>query len=211
MRKKLAERQANKQISLLGICALIIGGAVCVGLAYRAVQNAPAGFQINAGEALVGGPFELVDSAGMTVTEKILMKPINFVYFGFTHCPDFCPTELHNLAFATEELQKRDIGSQTIFITVDPKRDTPEIVGEYARYFDESFIGLSGSMEQMRRVAQAYRVYVAYGDPDIDGDYAVDHSTLVYAMNDKGRFITHFSANTDPVEIAETLQRALSE
>lgn len=157
------------------------------------------------GEALIGGPFQLVGGDGAVVTEEVLDLPVNFVYFGFTNCPDFCPAELANLAEARKALAEQGVRSKTVFITVDPDRDTPEVVSEYAKFFDDGAIGLSGDAEQVRKAAAAYRVYYQLAEPDESGYYAVDHSTLVYAMDANGRFIQHFTANTSPEEIVSDL------
>lgn len=193
------------------LTAIVLMVASVIGLA-TAIWIAPSapgsGALDGSGQALIGGPFTLVDGDGAPVTEAVLSKPVNFVYFGFTHCPDFCPTELANLAEAKRALAERGVESRIIFITVDPARDTPAVVGEYARYFDSEAIGLTGSAEQVAEAASRFRVYYQLGEPDLEGDYAVDHSTVVYAMDADGRFIRHFSYGTPPDAIADALAAA---
>lgn len=197
-------------LSALAFLAMAaVGVAISISLSGGGDRAATSGSLGSTGTALIGGPFTLVDGDGETVTEAVLSSPVNFVYFGFTHCPDFCPTELANLAAARRALAERDIESRTVFITVDPARDTPEVVGRYAQFFDPESVGLTGAQEQVAAAAQAYRVSFSYGEADETGFYAVNHSTLVYAMDDQGRLLSFFTANTSPEEIAATLAEAL--
>ncbi len=202
----------GKRRSTLLLAAVFVG---CVAIGAAAATTlflgaAPRSGDLGStGRALVGGPFTLVDGSGATVTEAILSRPVNFVYFGFTHCPDFCPTELANLAVARDALKKRGVESRIFFVSVDPKRDTPEVVGAYAKFFDDDAVGLTGSDAQVKAAAAAYGVYYNLAEPDENGAYAVDHSTLVYAMDDAGALIRFFRANTDPEEIAASLAKEL--
>lgn len=157
-------------------------------------------------EQRIGGAFELVDHDGRAVDETILDGQLNLVYFGYTNCPDFCPTELMNMAAAQAEVERRGGEVQLLFITVDPERDTPEQLREYVTIFSDSAIGLSGSLEQTSEAARRYGVYWRHLEPDEPGGwYAVDHSLLVYAMDASGRYLTHFGPATDPNLIADQL------
>lgn len=195
------------------ITAAIVG--VAIGLAVfggpeRGGLAARSGTLEGSGRALIGGAFELTHVEKGSVRETILDQPVNFVYFGFTHCPDFCPTELANLREARRLLAERGIESRTIFITVDPERDTPEIVQTYVEFFDPDAIGLSGARDQIDQAMSVYRVYAQATEKDESGYYAVDHSTLVYAMSADGELIKHFSANTDPQLISDELGARVS-
>lgn len=158
------------------------------------------------GSALIGGPFELVDQDGRTVDESVLAGKMNLVYFGFTYCPEICPTELANLVAARRLLEGEGVPTRIVFITIDPERDDPAALKEYLGFFDSGVVGLGGTLEQVRAAAQAYRVvFRKVEDEDFAGDYTMDHSTFVYAMDERGEFVTHFGPNTAPAKIAERL------
>ncbi|MEL6277743.1 MAG: SCO family protein [Pseudomonadota bacterium] len=189
-----------------GVVAVILGLSLSL-LIFGPTENQRSGAVTAIGQAQIGGPFELIDQNGQTVTQAALEGQLNLIYFGFTFCPDFCPTELANMAVAKEKLAERGVDTQLFFITIDPERDTPEILKEYAEAFDPEMIALGGSVEQVAAAANAYRViYRRAEDPDFPDGYAMDHSTFVYAVDGSGRFITVFTAATDPEEIAETLE-----
>lgn len=202
---------------LLAAGALIAAGIVGVALGlsvfgpHRSGGGAAAvsGTLEGSGTALIGGPFELQHVDRGLVSEAILDQPVNFVYFGFTNCPDFCPMELTNLAAARAALSERGLSSKTVFITVDPERDTTEVAQEYAAFFDPEAIGLSGSAEQVADAMATYRVYAQATEKDETGYYAVDHSTFVYAMDSDGALIKFFSANTPPETIATEIAARL--
>lgn len=155
------------------------------------------------GQAPIGGPFTLVDEDGETRTEEVLEGRYSLVYFGFTQCPDFCPRELGNLAAAKAQIEAAGLSPQILFITIDPERDRPEMLKDFVDYFDPDILGLGGSAEQVAVAARGYRVfYQRREDEDSPGDYLMDHSLFVYLMGPDGEFIAHFSALTDPSEIA---------
>ena len=174
-------------------------------LAYRIVDSGKGAATV-VGEASIGGPFTLIDGAGDTVTEADFAGRPMLVYFGFTFCPDICPTELLNIADAIDLLPK-DVAKkfQPIFITVDPERDTPDVVRDYAQNFHERMIGLTGAAEQVRAAAKAYRVYYAKEEPAGGGPYMMAHSSYIYLMDGAGRYVRHFRMGTTPEEIAAAL------
>lgn len=185
----------------LAVVAAILGVTLSI-----LVFGAPPNTGSSDGEALIGGPFELVDQDGKPVDESILEGQLNLVYFGYTFCPDFCPTELANMAEAKKRFQAKGQDVRIVFISIDPERDTAEVMKEYVPYFDEDAIGLTGTPEQVKAAARAYKVYYAKADDaDFPDGYAMDHSTFVYAMDADGRFITYFTAATDPDLIVETV------
>lgn len=167
------------------------------------------------GRAAIGGPFELIDGDGKLFTEAELFGKWNLIYFGFTMCPDICPAELTKVAEALDILEKkgRKVSSepgavQPVFISVDPERDTPERSTEYARGFHTAFIGLSGSEEQVRQTAKAYRVY--YSRDDAEGDeYLVDHSIITYLMDPAGEFREFYGKSSTAVEIAARIEQQM--
>lgn len=153
----------------------------------------------------IGGPFELIDGAGRTVTDRAFLGKWTLVYFGFTRCPDVCPTALQNMASARDLLGPAASQVALVFITVDPERDTPEVVREYAEAFGPDVSALTGSAEAVTRAAKAYRVYAAKS-PTKDGDYTVDHTSIVYLMDPRGRFAANFTHETSPEGIATRLR-----
>ncbi len=165
---------------------------------------------VTSGQALIGGPFELVGKEGKTVTDQTFRGRHMLVFFGFTRCPDICPAKLQVMAAALEELGTAADGVVPIFITLDPERDTPEAVTNYVANFGPNFVGLTGSKEAIDNVAKAYRVsYQKFQDESMGDNYSVDHSALVYLMGPDGRYVTHIPYGTPSDKMAETLRRYL--
>ncbi len=159
----------------------------------------------------VGGPFSLIDGDGHPVTDQTWRGKYMLVYFGYTYCPDVCPTTLTNVADALDKLGSKADRIQPLFITVDPKRDTPAVVKQYAAAFGPHLIGLTGTAEQIAAAAKAYRVYYAEHrtGPGAD-DYSMDHSSVLYLMGPDGRFIAPVRADQDGPEIAAALAKLMS-
>lgn len=149
----------------------------------------------------IGGPFTLVDSTGRTVTERDIITGPALIYFGYTHCPDVCPLDAARNAEAVDLLEERGISVTPVFITVDPERDTPEIVGEFASYMHPRMIGLTGTPEQVKAAADAYRAYFAKAGEDGE-DYLMDHSTLSYLVTPDG-FLDFFRHEESAEAVAE--------
>ncbi|KAG2404634.1 Protein SCO1-like protein [Vigna angularis] len=149
------------------------------------------------GKAAIGGPFRLINHQGKHVTEKDFLGKWTLIYFGFTHCPDICPDELQKLAAAVDKIkEKGGIETVPVFISVDPERDTVEQVGEYVKEFHPKLIGLTGSPDEIKNVARAYRVYYMKTAEE-DSDYLVDHSIVIYLMSPDMEFIKFFGKNND--------------
>jgi protein SCO1/2 len=159
----------------------------------------------------VGGPFSLIDGDGHPVTDQTWRGKYMLVYFGYTYCPDVCPTTLSAVADALDKLGPKADRIQPLFITVDPKRDTTSVVKQYAAAFGPRFIGLTGSPEQIAAAAKAYRVYYAEHrtGPGPD-DYSMDHSSVLYLMGPDGRFIQPVRADQAGPEIAAALAKLVS-
>jgi protein SCO1/2 len=157
----------------------------------------------------IGGPFRLVDQNGNSVTDADLKGKWSLVYFGYTHCPDACPTALNDIAIALDQLGPKREAVRSVFITVDPERDTPEVLKEYVTSFDAPILALSGSPEEIARAAKAYRVYYAK-HPEAGGDYSMDHSSVIYVMDPEWRFTASFTHQSTPEEIAERLKKLLT-
>jgi protein SCO1/2 len=176
-------------------------------VAYALLQTTP-GTQTS-GKALIGGPFSLVDTDGKRVTERDFRGKLMLVVFGYTHCPDVCPTELQTMAEVIDKLGPDAGVLAPVFISVDPARDTPEALSAYVKAFSQRITGLTGSLDEAASAAKAYRVYFrkAGGGPD---DYAVDHSAFVYLMDRDGNYLTHFTFNTPADAIVSVVKKHLS-
>ncbi len=177
--------------------------------------TAENGGQTNsAGVSRIGGPFTLVDQTGKTRTEKDFRGEYMLVYFGYTYCPDVCPTELQAISNAMDLLPK-DVAKQIqpIFITVDPERDTVGAMADYVSHFHPRLIGLTGTLEQTSAAAKAYRVYYAKafeeGEPKDSDTYLVDHTAFIYLMGKDGSYIRHFNQGESPEKIAEGLAKVV--
>lgn len=154
----------------------------------------------------IGGPFQLVDQSGQTVTEKSLQGKPTIIFFGFTHCPDVCPTALFEMSEILRALDKDANRINAFFVSVDPERDTPAIMKDYLGSFDPNLKGLTGSSEAVAEIVSAYRVY-AKKVPLKDGDYTMDHTALIYLMDRDGRFVAPFNIKRRPAEAAADLKR----
>ena len=156
----------------------------------------------------VGGPFTLQNGDGKPMTEQDFRGKYMLVYFGYTFCPDVCPTTLSAVSDALDKLGPKADKVRTLFISVDPKRDTPAVVKQFAAAFGPRVTGLTGSAAQIAAVAKAYRVYYAEHrtGPGPD-DYTMDHSSILYLMGPDGRFIAPIRADMSPDEMAVSLAR----
>jgi cytochrome oxidase Cu insertion factor (SCO1/SenC/PrrC family) len=193
----------------LGLGAAMIGGMM---VAVGHQTQAPSA----SGTALIGGPFTLVDGDGKAVTEKSWPGKHLLVFFGFTYCPDICPTELQAVSVALADLAKTDPAKaarvQPLFISVDPKRDTPDVMKAYVAQFGSGIVGLTGTQAQVDAAMKVYRVYARAQPPSTPGadDYLVDHSAILYLMSPDGRYLKHFGMGTPPEKILAGLKDALS-
>lgn len=157
----------------------------------------------------IGGPFRLIDQNGQGVTDQSFLGKILLVYFGYTHCPDACPTSLSNMAAAVRMLSPAQRKQVTIlFITVDPARDTIAALKSYVGAFDAPIEALTGSPGAIAQAAREYRVYYARHD-EKNGGYSMDHSSIIYVMNRKGDFVTNFNEDTPPAQMAEALRKLI--
>jgi protein SCO1/2 len=162
----------------------------------------------SAGAAAIGGPFSLVDQNGRTVTDKDLRGHPFLVFFGFTHCPDVCPTSLFEISEVLGKLGADAQKVSALFVTIDPERDTPAAMKDYLASFNPRLVGLTGDPAAIAAVAKEYRVYVKKVPLD-HGDYTMDHTALVYLMDKEGRFVTPFNLKRTPEDAAADLRRYL--
>lgn len=157
------------------------------------------------GGADIGGPFELLNAQGETVTDKDVITEPSIIYFGFTFCPDVCPLDTARNAEAVELLAERGLSTTPIFISIDPERDTPEVVGEYATLFHDKMIGLTGSLEQVDAASKAYKTYYKK-QPSEDEFYLVDHSVFSYLVLPEQGFVEFFRREASAEQVADITQ-----
>ncbi|MBN9597543.1 MAG: SCO family protein [Afipia sp.] len=161
-----------------------------------------------AAPSAIGGPFRLIDQAGQTVTEKSLIGKPSIVFFGFTHCPDVCPTALFEMSEVLRAMGSDAGKVNAYFVSVDPERDTPAAMKDYLSSFDPNLKALTGTPEEVAKIISAYRVY-AKKIPLKDGDYTMDHTALIYLMDRNGNFVRPFNLKRTPEEAAAELKRYL--
>ena len=158
-------------------------------------------------QSTIGGPFALQDGDGKTITDESLRGQPFLVYFGYTHCPDTCPTELARIADVQAAMGDKAVPA--LFITVDPERDTPKVMQDYVSSFNSHIVGLSGSPQAIGAIEKAYRVFARKGQIQSDGGYSMDHSSIVYLMNKSGAFVEALDLDRPPQETAKELERYL--
>ncbi|PCI33181.1 MAG: SCO family protein [Alphaproteobacteria bacterium] len=165
-------------------------------------------------KALIGGPFSLVDHHGKNVTEKDFRGKYMLIYFGYTYCPDICPMELQIMSDALDRVPGHVLKDIVpVFISVDPDRDTVEVLSQYVPAFHEKMVGLTGTTDQIKAVKKTWRVYAAKekteegADPD---SYLVSHTSYIYLMDRTGEYVTHFKSQTDPEMMARRLEEIVA-
>jgi protein SCO1/2 len=191
----------NGQIRImLGIAAFVVGAVLSIGIVLLAVDRPQA--------AAIGGPFQLTDQDGRTVTERDLLGKPSLVFFGFTHCPDVCPTTLFDMSQVLRTLGPDADRTRAFFVTVDPERDTASVLKDYLSSFDPHITGLTGDLPAITAVAKEYRAY--FKKVTIDGGgYTMDHTAITYLMDKDGRFVSPFKLNRATEDAAADLRRHL--
>src|SRR2546430_9503079 len=195
----------NSRILVMA-AAFVVGLALCFGLVLIVAGrlSAPVAQQI----AAIGGPFKLTDQNGHEVTDQDLKGRPFLVFFGFTHCPDVCPTTLFEVSEILRALGPDADRTRALFITVDPERDTQTVIQDYLSSFDPHLSGLTGDPAGIAAVAKAYRVYFQKVPLD-QGGYTMDHTAIVYLMDEAGRFVSPFSLKRTSDAAAADLRRYL--
>jgi len=205
---------------LLVAAALILTGLLAFGLFGPGRKDAPheteaavSGPVTGTGEAAIGGRFDLIDTDGRPVTDRDLLGRYALVYFGYANCPDVCPLDMNRISLALERLSERKPWEgelQPVFITVDPARDTPAALAAFLSNFHPSFIGLTGTAEEVARAARAYKVSV---EEMLERDHRpsglISHSAYIYLMGPDGKYLAHFDADVPAPELAEALAKYL--
>jgi len=188
-------------VDLPTLSGLVIATALIVGGAPACADRAPV---------TIGGPFILTAPDGTTVTDQTYRGKWLLLFFGYTSCPDLCPTTLNEFAQVLAALGSGAQRLQPIFITVDPERDTPDVMGKYTAAFDRRIIGLTGSPKQIAEVSESYGAYSVQRKIGA-GDYVVDHSSYIYIMNPRGQFVRGLEYDTPSGRIADILRQLMTQ
>jgi|SRR5689334_169859 protein SCO1/2 len=188
---------------VLVFAAFLTGLVIFSGAFLYATGNLGGG---GTGSSAIGGPFRLVDQNGNPITDADLKGKPYLVFFGYTHCPDVCPTTLFDVSEVLRALGKDADGTGALFVTVDPERDTPAVMKDYLSSFDPHLRGATGDRTAIDATEKSYRVY-AKKVPTQSGDYSMDHTALVYLMDKQGRFVAPFNLKRKPEEAAADLRR----
>jgi protein SCO1/2 len=198
-------RRMKWVLAILAAFVAFDGVALVVVLTMRHAQVAITGKVVQDGTAAIGGPFALAATNGKTVTDQTFRGKWQMLYFGYTYCPDACPTALSNIGSALQKLGLEADQIQPLFVSVDPKRDTREAMSAYLQSFDPRIIGLTGTRAQIDAIAKAYRVYFKIHEGEGD-KYVVDHSAYFYLMDPAGRFVDVIEGATPGDQMADKLR-----
>jgi protein SCO1/2 len=190
--------------ALVGVVAVLLAAFA----GWRFVAS-PHGGAANAGQAQIGGPFQMVDQAGRAADQRLLNGKWTAIFFGYTFCPDVCPTTLQTLAVAQDQLGDKARGFQVVFVSVDPARDKPPQLKAYlaSGSFPHGVTGLTGSDAQVAQIAKAYKVF--YEKQGAGANYTVDHSAVIYLMNPRGGFDSVMPYNLPPEQIKTHILQAM--
>lgn len=194
-------------IILTTIAGIFLAGGGWL-LSERQQEGGPL-YSSSSGTPQVGGPFEMVRHDGVTVTDADYRGRNMLIFFGFTFCPDVCPTELSKIAEVMDILGDDAQKVVPIFVSVDPGRDTPEAMADYVSAFHDDMVGLTGSQEQVNSIAKAFKVYhkKVITDPDNPQDYGMDHSSVIYLMGPDGKFVAPILPNSIPDQMAALIKQ----
>lgn len=194
----------------IAVAGLVAGGlAALIATADKRSANVPPKSPVTSGKALIGGPFSLLDHDGKAVSERDFAGRPMLIMFGFTHCPDICPSGLQLMAAALDKLGDQARNLTPVFITLDPERDTPAKLKEYVTSFHPAIRGLTGSVAEVAAVAKAYRVYFKKVPLQSGDGYTIDHSSFFYIMDRKGEFFAHVPHGANPDALSLRLKSAL--
>ena len=189
--------------SIILIIGLALGGLI----AMHQIQSE------NTGQNIVsrnfGGPFTLTDHTGKSVTEKDFQGKYRLIYFGFTYCPAICPTELQRINTVLKNLGPAGEKIHPVFITVDPERDTVDVMKNYVALFHPRLVGLTGTPEQIKNIKKAYKIYAAKVQDDTMSDYTMDHSSFIYFMDPEDTLIRIFKVDDSIDHMVEVIKKSL--
>ncbi len=196
----------TKIIILLSVVIALISSYILI---FVELPNKPLSGQGNSlSESVpIGGEFVLTDQNGNKFSSEQIKGHLSLIYFGFTYCPDICPTTLNKLSNVITTLEKYNIDILPIFITIDPDRDTPALLKEYLSHFHPKFIGLTGSAADLKYVADLYKVFYTRSQTSENlNNYMIDHSSFVYLMDKQGKYMKHFYMHSSEQEIVEYIR-----
>ncbi len=200
--KKAPRKQASRQLLYI-VFGFGLGLAGLTGLVYAVMPG-----RADLGSPAIGGSFTMIGQDGSVVTNTDLSGRPYLVFFGYTHCPDFCPTALFDISAVFKELgPNKKVAA--LFVTVDPERDTPDILKAYLENFDSRIVGLTGDPQNTEAIAKAFRVYARKVPGEKSGDYTVDHTVVVYLMDKRGKFVSAFNLQRPPRQAARELESYL--
>jgi cytochrome oxidase Cu insertion factor (SCO1/SenC/PrrC family) len=192
---------------------LVIASLLCGGLAAAAEAEQPSAAQmmddLMYGRGRVGGPFTLTDQTGKQRSDTDFRDKLMIVYFGYTYCPDVCPTDLMAITQALDALGPAAEGVQPVFITIDPERDT-KLLTDYVAAFHRSLVGLTGSPDEIRKVANSYKAFYVKVQDERSGDYSIDHAGVIYLMGRNGEYLGFMPPQTSPDRLTEVLRKNLA-
>ncbi|WP_321395442.1 SCO family protein [Emcibacter sp.] len=202
------ERKFSLPLGL--IAAIVLATVTAIWLISVMAGRPPANTAQENARALIGGPFTLIAEDNRTVTEKDFAGKYMLIYFGYTFCPDVCPTELQTMSTALDMIPQDKLDKiAPLFVTVDPERDTAPVMKQYVALFHDRLIGLTGTIEQINDMKKTYRVFAEKTEDTGASDYLVDHTSIIYLMDGNGEYLSHFSYGTTPEEMAEKLTRLI--
>jgi len=188
---------------------LLLVAALAGGVLWHESEKVPGlGRVVSTGRADIGGPFQLTDQSGKRVTDKDFRGRYMLIYFGYSFCPDVCPTTLAVMAQTLEKVGDRSRRVAPILITIDPERDTPKVLEDYVKAFGPTFVGLTGSAAEIKDVEKKYRVY-AVKKPLEGGNYGMDHSSVIYLMGPDGKLVSFYDEAISPDDLAKELKQRL--
>ena len=196
------QQQASRQLRAI-IIAFALGLAGLAGTFYALLPG-----RTDLGPPTIGGTFTLIGQDGRLISNADLAGHPYLVFFGYTHCPDFCPTALFDISEVFKELGPEKKVT-ALFVTIDPERDTPEVLKSYLENFDSRIIGLTGDNQKIEAISKAFRVYARKVPSAKANDYSVDHTGLVYLMDKRGKFVSAFNLQRPPGEAARELEAYL--
>jgi len=193
-------------------CGLvIIASMLCCGSAAAAEQPSAAQMMddLMYGRGRVGGPFTLTDQTGKQRSDTDFRGKLMIVYFGYTYCPDVCPTDLMAITQALEALGPAAEGVQPVFITIDPERDT-KLLTDYVAAFHRSLVGLTGPPDEIRKVANSYKAFYLKVQDERSRDYSIDHAGVIYLIGRNGEYLGFMPPQTNPDRLTEVLRKNLA-
>ena len=192
----------RSRLALSTLAACLVAAALLAAATFIMAGRSPLGV------ASIGGPFTLADQDGGTVTQETVAGRPFLIFFGYTHCPDICPTTLSDMSAVLKELGSH-AKMTALFVTVDPERDTPAVMKDYLSSFDPRIRGLTGSPASVEAAEKAYKVYARKVPVGTDGDYSMDHTAVVYLMDRNGHFLTAVNLDQPPAAAAAAIKAAL--